>query len=230
MKKAKLFWLVFGAGLALRVVFWCCQSAPEGDDGLRYLSEAYNMVRNGVFSTEFFLKNPVNPAPSAHDLPLYASVLAAFYWLTDSLRATQLLAGALNILLCALGALALRALLKNRPFALSERQTALGCAVYMFMPESVAYSMFHMPDQLAVTAVLVGLLFYFRATTGGLRHLVGAVAAFLVALYAKPICLPLALALLAALVLLLKVAWWKRLRSEERHVGKECRSRWSPYH
>ncbi len=211
MKKAKLFWIVFGAGLALRVVFWFCQSAPEGDDGLRYLSEAYNMVRNGVFSTEFFAKNPVNPAPSAHDLPLYASVLAAFYWLTDSLRATQLLAGALNILLCALGALALRALLKDRPFALSERQMALGCAVYMFMPESIAYSMFHMPDQLAVTSVLVGLLCYFKATTSGLRHLVGAVAAFLVALYAKPICLPLALALLAALVLLLKGAWWKRV-------------------
>src|SRR5688572_26733805 len=24
--------------------------------------------------------------------------------------------------------------------------------------------------------------------------------------------------------------YWKQLRSEERRVGKECRSRWSPYH
>ena len=24
--------------------------------------------------------------------------------------------------------------------------------------------------------------------------------------------------------------WKKRIRSEERRVGKECRSRWSPYH
>ena len=24
--------------------------------------------------------------------------------------------------------------------------------------------------------------------------------------------------------------WFTRLRSEERRVGKECRSRWSPYH
>ena len=24
--------------------------------------------------------------------------------------------------------------------------------------------------------------------------------------------------------------WTKQLRSEERRVGKECRSRWSPYH
>ena len=25
-------------------------------------------------------------------------------------------------------------------------------------------------------------------------------------------------------------AWWAAVRSEERRVGKECRSRWSPYH
>ena len=25
-------------------------------------------------------------------------------------------------------------------------------------------------------------------------------------------------------------AFWTRSRSEERRVGKECRSRWSPYH
>ena len=24
--------------------------------------------------------------------------------------------------------------------------------------------------------------------------------------------------------------WWRYVRSEERRVGKECRSRWSPYH
>ena len=29
-----------------------------------------------------------------------------------------------------------------------------------------------------------------------------------------------------------KRAWWQKFvqRSEERRVGKECRSRWSPYH
>ena len=211
MSRNRAFWFVFGAGVALRAVLWCLQVAPEGDDGLRYLSETYNMVENGVFSTAFFANHPVNPPPSAHDLPLYASIMAAIYWLTHSLRATQLVAGALNVLLCALGGLALRTLLKNRPFALSERQTTLACAVYMFMPESVVYSMFHMPDQLAVTAVLTGLLFYFKATTDGLKFLVAAVAAFLVGIYAKPICLPLTLALLVALVLLLKCAWWRRL-------------------
>ena len=28
----------------------------------------------------------------------------------------------------------------------------------------------------------------------------------------------------------MKVRGWKKIRSEERRVGKECRSRWSPYH
>src|SRR3712207_9318810 len=27
-----------------------------------------------------------------------------------------------------------------------------------------------------------------------------------------------------------QVEGWRRVRSEERRVGKECRSRWSPYH
>src|SRR2546430_7162822 len=41
--------------------------------------------------------------------------------------------------------------------------------------------------------------------------------------------------LIAALTLNLELGTWnfaleERLRSEERRVGKECRSRWSPYH
>src|SRR3989454_12391727 len=28
----------------------------------------------------------------------------------------------------------------------------------------------------------------------------------------------------------LLMSWWDAVRSEERRVGKECRSRWSPYH
>ena len=35
--------------------------------------------------------------------------------------------------------------------------------------------------------------------------------------------------LLCAVVALISIAL-KRTRSEERRVGKECRSRWSPYH
>ena len=38
------------------------------------------------------------------------------------------------------------------------------------------------------------------------------------------------LVLLVAVVLLLGFILWNAERSEERRVGKECRSRWSPYH
>ena len=44
------------------------------------------------------------------------------------------------------------------------------------------------------------------------------------------------IALISALVSAFLIPWLKtkidadKLRSEERRVGKECRSRWSPYH
>ena len=41
---------------------------------------------------------------------------------------------------------------------------------------------------------------------------------------------PMAGAVLAAMVLTILLPGAERLRSEERRVGKECRSRWSPYH
>src|SRR2546422_10848598 len=46
---------------------------------------------------------------------------------------------------------------------------------------------------------------------------------------------PLSLVVRGALVVgvdvvLLAVCWLLSVRSEERRVGKECRSRWSPYH
>jgi len=39
-----------------------------------------------------------------------------------------------------------------------------------------------------------------------------------------------AIAVLAATYVLLTEFPWAAIRSEERRVGKECRSRWSPYH
>ena len=32
------------------------------------------------------------------------------------------------------------------------------------------------------------------------------------------------------LIVVILISWGIALRSEERRVGKECRSRWSPYH
>src|SRR5256885_9866152 len=44
------------------------------------------------------------------------------------------------------------------------------------------------------------------------------------------VVLPLALAVPGAIPVLPAVIVTQTLRSEERRVGKECRSRWSPYH
>lgn len=216
MKASKHAWLVLGAGIALRLVLWACQAVPEGDDGMRYLSESYNLVRHGVFSTapipsDASSASAVLPAPSAHDMPLWPAIMAVVYWLTDSLPATQTIAVFINILLCAIGGVALCALLRNKPFSLSDRQVALGCAVYLFLPESLVYSLYHMPDQLAVTAVLVGLYFYFKSAFDKPWCLVGTALAFVVAVYAKPICIPLTFALLIALALLMRGRWWKRV-------------------
>ncbi len=203
-------WVLF-AGIALRLALWCFQSSPEGDDGMRYLSESVNMVRHGVFSTASFLDGNGVPTPSAHDLPLWPGVMAVYYRLTDSVRWTQYLAGLTNIFLCALGAFALCSMLRNKPFGFSDRQVAVGCGVYLFMPDAIVYSLFHMPDQMAVTAVLVALWFYFKAVSGSRLALAGFALALVAAIYAKPICLPLSAALILSLVLILKDAWWKRL-------------------
>ena len=47
------------------------------------------------------------------------------------------------------------------------------------------------------------------------------------------ITIPILLLILVFLVIAWKVGWLASIpviRSEERRVGKECRSRWSPYH
>ncbi len=210
MKLSKSTWIIFAVGIALRLVLWCFQSAPEGDDGLRYLSESVNMVRHGVFSTASFLEAKGVPSPSAHDLPLWPSIMAGYYWMTDSIRCTQYLAGLTNIFLCALGALMLCSMLRNKPFGFSDRQVAVGCGVYLFMPDTIIYSLCHMPDQLAVTAIIVSLWFYFRVATGCRLALVGATLSFVTDIYAKPIFIPLSGALILALTLILKDVWWKK--------------------
>ncbi len=210
MKLSKSTWTIFAVGIALRLALWSFQSAPEGDDGLRYLSESVNMVRHGVFSSASFMEAKNVPPPSAHDLPLWPGIMAGYYWMTDSIRRTQYLAGLTNVFLCALGALMLCSMLKNKPFGFSDRQVAVGCGVYLFMPDTIIYSLCHMPDQLAVTAIIVSLWFYFRAVSGRRLALVGATLSFVTAIYAKPICIPLSAALILALALILKDVWWKR--------------------
>ena len=211
MKGSKWTWTVIVAGIALRIVLWLFQASPEGDDGMRYLSESVNLVRHGVFSSAPFQNESIAPTPTAHDLPLWPTIMGGYLLVTDSIPATQWLAGLTNIFLCALGAWLLASMSRRKPFDLSDGQTAVGCGVYLFMPETIVYSLFHMPDQLAVTAIIAALWFYFRAITISPRYLVGTVLSFVAAIYAKPICIPLSLALTVSLLLTLKGTYWKRV-------------------
>ncbi len=205
MKGSKVLKWVVVCGIGLRIILWFFQSAPEGDDGMRYLTESLNIVRHGVFSTG----EGDAPLPSAHDMPLWPAIMALIYWLTDSVVVTQYVAGAINILLMAASVWFLVSLLRHEPFAFSDKQLAASAGVLLFMPESVIYSLFHMPDQLAVFCIICALWFYFRGAVLGSRYFIGAITMLLVSIYAKPICLPLAGALLLAIPCL-DVKQWKR--------------------
>lgn len=207
MKGSKwLKWVVI-AGVGLRLCLWAFQSSPEGDDGLRYLTESINLIEHGVFSTA----QSDAPMPSAHDMPLWPGIMAAVYWATGSVPATQHIAGLINILLVVVGIIAMIALLRNKPFSFGDTQITLGVAVLLFMPDTVIYSLFHMPDQLAVSSVIVALWLYFRGVNGNVKCLIGSFISFVVAIYAKPICIPLALAFILALILVYGSTWKKKL-------------------
>jgi len=158
-----------------------------------------------VFSTEV----SDFPLPSAHDMPFWPAIMALIYWLTNSVVVTQYVAGAVNLLLMAASALLLVSLLRHKPFAFSDRQLAVSVGVLLFMPETVIYSLFHMPDQLAVFCIISALWFYFRGAVSGPRYFLGATAMLLLSIYSKPICLPLAGALLSAIPFL-DIKKWKR--------------------
>ena len=207
MRGSKVLKWVVIAGVGLRLCLWIFQSWPEGDDGLRYLTESINLVDHGVFSTA---QSGV-PMPSAHDMPLWPGIMAVVYWATGSVPVTQHIAGLINILLVVAGIMAMIALLKNKPFSFDDRQITLGLAVLLFMPDAVVYSLFHMPDQLAVSAVIVALWLYFKGVNGNAKYLIGSFIVFVVAIYAKPICIPLALAFIMALALVYAATWKKKL-------------------
>lgn len=207
MKASKLLKTTIIVGIGLRVILWCVQSAPEGDDGARYLRESINMVEYGVFSTA----NSETPLPSAHDMPLWPSMMAVAYWLTDSVKATQYIAGMTNIVLVLSSVLFLVSMLRYKPFSLNDKQITISVGVLLFMPDSVMYSLFHMPDQLAVFAVIVALWFYFRGLADDWRYFICSIFAFLVSIYAKPICIPLSAGFIIAIPFIMLGTWTHKL-------------------
>ena len=207
MKGSKVLKWVILAGIGLRIILWCFQSSPEGDDGARYLRESMNIVDHGVFSTS----TGETPTPSAHDMPLWPSIMAVAYSGTGSIKATQYIAGVINILLVTGSVLFLVSMLRHKPFSFDDRQITVAVSVLLFMPDSVMYSLFHMPDQLAVFAVIAALWYYFRGVADDWRYFIGASVAFLISIYAKPICMPLTFALLIAAPIVMHDTWKNKL-------------------
>lgn len=204
MKVSKLKLVIFG-GILLRCLLWCFQSDPTGDDGARYLTESINMVDHGVFSTDGVRDENAVPQPSAHDLPLWPATMAIFYKLTHSICVTQYVAGLINIALMCGAVWFLVSLLSDEPFNLSDKSVAIGCSVFLFMPDSIIYSLFHMPDMMAVFFVTLGLWSFYRfvARRNRIDCVIYAVSAGL-AIYSKPICIPLFAAFTIALLLVLE--------------------------
>ena len=206
MKGNKVLKGIILVGIFLRMILWAFQESPEGDDGQRYLNESINIVEHNVFSVE----RSDNPQPSAHDMPLWPGLMAVAYCASNhSVKATQYIAGAVNIIFVIGSVLFLISMLRAKPFHFKDKQLAASAGVLLFMPESIMYSLFHMPDQLAVFALIGALWFYFRTIFYSSKYFMGAVILFLVSIYAKPICIPLAFALLAAIPFV-RIHEWKK--------------------
>lgn len=204
MKVSKLM-IVIVVGILLRCLLWAFQVDPAGDDGARYLTESINMVDYGVFSTDVASDENAVPQPSAHDLPLWPTMMAIIYKIAHSVRATQYIAGIVNIVLMCGAVWFLVSMLRRAPFDLSERSIAIGCFVFLFMPDSVIYSLFHMPDMTAVFFVTTGLWSFYRfiERRNILDCAIYAISAGL-AIYSKPICIPLFGAFTVSMLLVLK--------------------------
>src|SRR5256885_17030234 len=84
---------------------------------------------------------------------------------------------------------------------------------------------------MGMAVVLVGVLLLAEPDMGAFMVIVVIAMGilFLGGVNARMFFLIAALVVLA-FVLIIATSEWRRERSEERRVGKECRSRWSPYH
>ena len=211
MRASNLKWVVI-LGLGVRVLLWALQVEPAGDDGLRYLTETINLVDYGVFSTDRNVPTGATPHPDAHDLPLWPSTMAVFYKVSHSVRFTQYASVALNVLLMGVTVMFLCKILREKPFCIGGKGQAVGCAVLLFMPDSVLYSLYHMPDMMAVCFVTVGMWAYFGLvkTSKGVYALLCPML-FGLAILSKPICIPLFGALTFALPFVLKESVGRRI-------------------
>lgn len=203
MKVNKLT-LIVAAGLILRFILWIFQDWSCGDDGMRYLQESVNVVNYGIFSTD--MTNGSIPMPDAHDLPLWPLLMAMILYFTKSIVITQYVSGFINILFMAGAVYFLCRLLREKPFGLGDNGLAVACALLLFMPETIPYSLFHMPDMMAVFFLTLGLWAFYSVCTKSINYIWLFAGSFGCAILAKPICIPIFLAFAVASIFVLRAS------------------------
>lgn len=217
MRANKALLLIFIAGIALRSLLWCFQQDAAGDDGQRYLSESKNLVAHGVFSTEKYdwdtalTSRSEPPPPSAHDLPLWPGIMAFVLWVTGSETLTIRIMGLANIILSSGAGLLLDSMLAKKPFSFSAVGRCFSLSIFLFMPETIPYSLFYMPDTIAVFFCVLALWLYFKGIYDKNGYVFLSFMVFGLAILAKPICLPLALAFAVVLLFLLRAKFPRRV-------------------
>ena len=213
MKKInKFFWCIFAIGIGLRLLLWTFQANAAGDDGERYYAESHNLVVHQTFSSNS-VTNEGKPYATAHDLPLWPGTMAGILKVTGSKSATIRIAGLLNLALYAGAALLLASLLAVRPFNVGRLGQSIAIGLFLFIPESIPYSLFYMPDAMAVFWTVLALWAYFRALYNEKKFVWFVVSffSFSLAILSKPISLPLTGAFVVITPFLMKRQWWVRV-------------------
>ena len=157
---ARLSTQIVGASLALillsRVLLAVCGVWLAGDDGARYLQEGINLSTYGVFSS----KTGPSPAPTAHDLPLYPTLLAGIHWLTGEATVTARAASIINAFLFALAAAGVYQVCLR--LVADQRSALIALWVFAVIPEGIPYSVFHMPESLFLALFIWSQFFLIR--------------------------------------------------------------------
>ena len=203
--KCRILPFLITLATGLRIIMFAFQYNPCGDDGARYFQETRNLVYHHVFSSL------QDGAPTAHDLPLWPALMAVFLRISDSESCAILMAGLTNLLLFCGCIHLLMNILRDAPFYCDSNGVAYALLIFMFMPGSFCYSLFIMPDQIAVFLLLLGLRFYYLGIFHTENRLYGTAAAWGAAILAKPICLPLTCAFFIALLFVLKGSIFRRV-------------------
>lgn len=123
-----------------------------GDDGLRYLTTAHNLVTYGVMSR---LGGP-NPSPTSHDMPLFILLLSSVISFFGERNGIYVI-GALNALFFTLAALGVYKI--TMQLFREELIGYLALGFFAVLPENIAYSVTYMPESMFI-AFLIWAVFW----------------------------------------------------------------------